>query len=190
MLSGTLTAASGSTIGPWTVSDSSIYRTHNTWGASGGLYFGMSGLSLGSNFKVDASGNLTASGASISGTITASSLYVGGNEIATQLNYLTNTVYSQLSALMSYVTAQGQYSGNLAGDTISVGTQGIIYAGTNSVGTAGLEVYGMNGLRLSSGGNVYLGAGGGGANGSITIGGGQVSIYASDGLYVNGKKVA
>lgn len=190
VLSGTLTAASGSTIGPWTVSDSSIYRTHNTWGASGGLYFGMSGLSLGSNFKVDASGNLTASGASISGTITASSLYVGGNEIATQLNYLTNTVYSQLSALMSYVTAQGQYSGNLAGDTISVGTQGIIYAGTNSVGTAGLEVYGMNGLRLSSGGNVYLGAGGGGANGSITIGGGQVSIYASDGLYVNGKKVA
>lgn len=189
-LSGTLTAASGSTIGPWTVSDSSIYRTHNTWGASGGLYFGTSGLSLGSNFKVDASGNLTASGASISGTITASSLYVGGNEIATQLNYLANTVYSQLSALMSYVTAQGQYSGNLAGDTISVGTQGIIYAGTNSVGMAGLEVYGMNGLRLSSGGNVYLGAGGGGTNGSITIGGGQVSIYASGGLYVNGKKVA
>lgn len=190
VLSGTLTAASGSTIGPWTVSDSSIYRTHNTWGASGGLYFGTSGLSLGSNFKVDASGNLTASGASISGTITASSLYVGGNEIATQLNYLANTVYSQLSALMSYVTAQGQYSGNLAGDTISVGTQGIIYAGINSVGMAGLEVYGMNGLRLSSGGNVYLGAGGGGTNGSITIGGGQVSIYASGGLYVNGKKVA
>ena len=89
VLSGTLTAASGSTIGPWTVSDSSIYRTHNTWGASGGLYFGTSGLSLGSNFKVDASGNLTASGASISGTIAASSLYVGGNEIATQLNFLT-----------------------------------------------------------------------------------------------------
>lgn len=189
VLSGTLTAASGSTIGPWTVSDSSIYRTHNTWGASGGLYFGTSGLSLGSNFKVDASGNLTASGASISGTITASSLYVGGNEIATQLNYLTQTVYSQLSALMGYVTASGQYSGNLVGNTIQVGTQGILYGSYNSQGNPGMEVYGSNGLRLTSAGNVYLGAQGGGSNGSITIGGGMVSIYAASGLYVNGTKV-
>ena len=144
-----------------------------------------SGLSLGSNFKVDASGNLTASGASISGTITASSLYVGGNEIATQLNYLTQTVYSQLSALMGYVTAQGQYSGNLAGNTVTVGSQGILYGSYNSQGNPGMEVYGSNGLRLTSAGNVYLG----GTNGSITIGGGMVSIYAESGLYVNGTKV-
>ena len=189
VLSGTLTAASGSTIGPWTVSDSSIYRTHNTWGAPGGLYFGTSGLSLGSNFKVDANGNLTASGANISGTITASSLYVGKNEIATQLDYLTQTVYSQLSALMGYVTASGQYSGNLVGDTVTVGSQGILYGSYNPQGDAGMEVHGSNGLRLTSAGNVYLGAQGGGTNGSITIGGGKVSIYASGGLYVNGTKV-
>ena len=190
VLSGTLTAGAMSRIGPWTVSQTSIYFLKNQLANAEGLYFGVSGLSVKDKFKVDAEGNLTATGVNVSGTVTASSLYVGGVDIATQLNYLANTVYSQLSALMSYVTAQGQYSGNLAGDTISVGTQGTIYAGTNSVGTAGLEVYGMNGLRLSSGGNVYLGAGGGGANGSITIGGGQVSIYASGGLYVNGTKVA
>ena len=190
VLSGTLTAAAGSTLGPWTVSDSSIYRTHNTWGQAGGLYFGTGGLSLGSNFKVDANGNLTASGASITGTITASSLYVGGMEIATQLSYLTNTVYSQLQALMNYVDTQGQYGGNLTGNTIVVGGgHGYLYAGTNTAGTTAFEVYGPYGLRLTANGNVYLGAGGGGTNGSITIGGGQVSIYASDGLYVNGNKI-
>lgn len=186
VLSGTLEAASGSTIGPWTVSDSSIYRTHNTWGASGGLYFGTSGLSLGSNFKVDASGNLTASGASISGTITASSLYVGGNEIATQLNYLTNTVYTQLSALMGYVTASGQYSGNLTGQDITVGGgYGRLYAGKNSEGSTAFEIYGLTGLRLITGMNVYISAG----SGSITIANNRVSINASDGLYVNGVKI-
>ena len=190
VLSGTLTAASGSTIGPWTVSDSSIYRTHNTWGASGGLYFGTSGLSLGSNFKVDASGNLTASGADITGTIRASSLYVGGSNIESELEYLTNTVYAQLQALMDYIDYSGQYSGNLVGNTIQVGTQGILYGSYNSQGSPGMEVYGSNGLRLTSAGNVYLGAQGGGTNGSITIGNGTVSIYAAAGLYVNGTKVA
>ena len=191
VLSGTLTAAAGSKIGPWTVSDSSIYRTHNTWGASGGLYFGTSGLSLGSNFKVDANGNLTASGATISGTITASSLYVGGTEIATQLNYLTSTVYQQLQALMNYIDVQGQYGGNLTGNVITVGGgYGYLYAGTNMAGTTAFEVYGTTGLRLTANGNVYIGAQGGGTNGSITVGGGQVSIYASAGLYVNGTKIA
>lgn len=190
VLSGTLTAASGSKIGPWTVSDSSIYRTYNTWGASGGLYFGTSGLSLGNNFKVDANGNLTASGASISGAITASSLYVGGNEIATQLNYLTQTVYTQLSALMNYVDAYGGYGGNLTGNTVTIGGgYGYLYAGTNTAGTTAFEVRGTTGLRLTSAGNVYIGAQGGGTDGSITIGGGMVSIYAASGLYVNGTKV-
>ena len=85
----------------------------------------------------------------------------------------------------SYVTASGQYSGNLVGNTIQVGTQGILYGSYNSQGNPGMEVYGSNGLRLTSAGNVYLGAQGGGSNGSITIGGVMVSIYAASGLYVN-----
>lgn len=189
VLSGTLTAGAMSRIGPWTVSQTSIYFLKNQLANAEGLYFGVSGLSVKDKFKVDAEGNLTATGVNVSGTVTASSLYVGGVDIATQLNYLANTVYSQLSALMSYVTASGQYSGNLVGNTIQVGTQGILYGSYNSQGNPGMEVYGSNGLRLTSAGNVYLGAQGGGSNGSITIGGGMVSIYAASGLYVNGAKV-
>lgn len=190
-LSGTLTAGSGSKLGPWTADGSSIYMTSGKWGADEGLYFGTSGLSVKNNFKVDSSGYLTANGATVSGTITASSLYVGGTDIATQLNYLSNTVYQQLSALMSYVNTAGQYGGNLTGNTIVVGGgYGYLYAGENTVGTTAFEVNGPHGLRLVAGSTMYLGAQGGNTNGSVTIGNGQVSIYASDGLYVNGTKIA
>lgn len=191
-LSGTLTAASGSVIGPWTVAEDSIYRTNKKWGASDGLYFGTSGLSLGSNFKVDASGNLTAGSASITGNITARSLYIYNastgvwTDVASQLNYLTNTVYTQLNALMGYVTASGQYSGNLTGQDITVGGgYGRLYAGKNSEGSTAFEIYGLTGLRLITGMNVYISAG----SGSITIANNRVSINASDGLYVNGVKI-
>lgn len=107
VLSGTLTAASGSTIGPWTVSDSSIYRTHNTWGASGGLYFGKSGLSLGSGFKVDASGAMTAKGATISGTINATDLQLGGVSVQTKLQ-----------AIMAQIDAITDSLGNVTGLTV------------------------------------------------------------------------
>lgn len=191
VLSGTLTAGSGSRLGPWVADASSIYMTSSTWGASNGLYFGTSGLSVKNNFKVDSDGNLTASGANVSGTITASSLYVGGTNIASQLNYLSNTVYTQLSALMNYVDTLGQYGGNLTGNAIVVGGgYGYLYAGSNTAGTTAFEINGPYGLRLMSNGNIYLGAQGGGANGSITIGNGQVSIYATGGLYVNGTKIA
>lgn len=191
VLSGTLTAGSGSKLGPWTADGSSIYMTSSTWGASNGLYFGTSGLSVKGNFKVDSNGNLTASGANVSGTITASSLYVGGTNIASQLDYLSNTVYTQLSALMNYIDYQGQYGGNLTGNMIVVGGgYGYLYAGSNTAGTTAFEINGPYGLRLMSNGNIYLGAEGGGTNGSITIGGGQVSIYASGGLYVNGTQIA
>lgn len=189
VLSGTLTAGSGSKLGPWTADTNSIYMTSSSWGASNGLYFGTSGLSVKGNFKVDANGNLTASGANVSGTISASSLYVGGTNIASQLNYLSNTVYTQLSALMNYIDYQGQYGGDLTGNIITVGGgYGYLYAGTNTAGTTAFEINGPYGLRLMSGGNIYASANGGAL--SITIGNGQVSIHATDGLYVNGTKIA
>lgn len=81
VLTGTLTAASGSKLGPWTVADSCIWRGSSTIGAVGGLYFGTSGLSVGSRFVVDSVGNATlvglkASSATIDGYITAYSLNV------------------------------------------------------------------------------------------------------------------
>lgn len=106
-LSGTLTAASGSVIGPWTVAEDSIYRTNKQWGASGGLYFGTSGLSLGSGFKVDASGAMTAKGATISGTINATDLQLGGVSVQTKLQ-----------AIMAQIDAITDSLGNVTGLTV------------------------------------------------------------------------
>ena len=78
-LTGTVTAAAGSSFGPWSISDSSIYRTDNTWGGAG-LYFGTNGLSIKSAFKVDSTGKLTATGADITGYIKASALLLNQNE--------------------------------------------------------------------------------------------------------------
>ena len=106
-LSGTLTAASGSVIGPWTVAEDSIYRTNKKWGASDGLYFGTSGLSLGSDFKVDASGAMTAKGATISGTINATDLQLGGVSVQTKLQ-----------AIMAQIDAITDSVGNVTGLTV------------------------------------------------------------------------
>ena len=64
-ISGTLTAGANSSIGPWTVTATSIYKgnaTHGTSG-SGNMYFGNSGLSISNTFLVDNAGNLSATGA-------------------------------------------------------------------------------------------------------------------------------
>lgn len=106
-LSGTLTAASGSVIGPWTVAEDSIYRTNKKWGASDGLYFGTSGLSLGSDFKVDASGAMTAKGATISGTINATDLQLGGVSVQTKLQ-----------AIMAQIDTITDSLGNVTGLTV------------------------------------------------------------------------
>lgn len=106
-LSGKLTAASGSVIGPWTVAEDSIYRTNKKWGASDGLYFGTSGLSLGSDFKVDASGAMTAKGATISGTINATDLQLGGV-----------SVQKKLQAIMAQIDAITDSVGNVTGLTV------------------------------------------------------------------------
>ena len=107
VLSGTLTAASGSVIGPWTVAEDSIYRTNKKWGASDGLYFGTSGLSLGDGFKVDASGAMTAKGATISGTINATDLQLGGVSVQTKLQ-----------AIMAQIDAITDSLGNVTGLTV------------------------------------------------------------------------
>ena len=56
VLSGKITAAADSTFGPWTISESSIFRTANEFGGSASMYFGTSGLSIKDKFKVDANG--------------------------------------------------------------------------------------------------------------------------------------
>ena len=69
-VTGTITAAAGSKIGPWDVSASAITYNNGSYGSTG-LYFGTSGISLGNKFKVSAAGVLECTGATVNGTLTA-----------------------------------------------------------------------------------------------------------------------
>ena len=111
VLSGKITAAADSTFGPWTISESSIFRTANEFGGSASMYFGTSGLSIKDKFKVDANGKLTCTGASISGAITATSLNVT-NAVVTGLRADDITagrcVCGRRAVMRSFRTRQGR----------------------------------------------------------------------------------
>ena len=61
VISGVLTAGANSSIGPWNVTSTSIYKEANTLGSSspGAAYFGDLGLSVGNKFTVEATGVAT-----------------------------------------------------------------------------------------------------------------------------------
>lgn len=76
--SGTITASAG-TIAVWTLSSSAIYKTSSTFGASNGMYFGSSGISITDKFKVTSSGAITSTSGNIGGwNIGTGSLYKDG----------------------------------------------------------------------------------------------------------------
>lgn len=79
-ISGKISAGANSTIGPWSVTATSIYKGNATMGSAttGAAYFGDNGLSITDKFKVTADGLLSATGASISGDINATYLNVSG----------------------------------------------------------------------------------------------------------------
>ena len=68
-ISGVLSAGANSTIGPWTITNSSIYKTNATWGnaTAGAAYFGNNGISITDKFKVSAAGELTATSGHVGG---------------------------------------------------------------------------------------------------------------------------
>lgn len=78
-VNGTLTAGAGSKIGPWSISDTAIWKVNSTHGSSaaGAAYFGDNGLSITNKFKVSAAGVLTATGADIKGKIEAEEGKIG-----------------------------------------------------------------------------------------------------------------
>lgn len=158
VLSGTVTAAAGSSFGPWTLSESSLYRTDNTWGGAG-LYFGTSGLSIKSAFKVDADGKLTATGADITGTVRANDLLIGSadegySSIKTQLRSLVDDV-AELSALAQTVSVD-RY-GTLTSLDLSIGSRGYISITGASTASTALELFSYGAVRIvADRGSVYL----------------------------------
>lgn len=157
-LTGQITAAAGSSFGPWSISESSIYRTDNTWGGAG-LYFGTSGLSIKSAFKVDADGKLTATGADISGTVKANDLLLGSaasgySSIKTQLQSLVDDV-AELSALAAAVSVD-KY-GSLTSLDLNIGNRGYISITGASTAYTAMELFSYGAVRiLADSGAVYL----------------------------------
>jgi hypothetical protein len=157
-LTGKITASAGSSIGPWSISESSIYRTDNTWGGEG-LYFGTSGLSIKSAFKVDADGKLTATGADISGTVKANDLLIGSadggySSIKTQLRSLVDDV-AELSALAATVSVD-KY-GTLTSLDLNIGNRGYISITGASTAFTAMELFSYGAVRiLADSGAVYL----------------------------------
>ena len=211
VLSGKITAAANSTFGPWTISESSIYRTANEFGGSASMYFGTSGLSIKDKFKVDANGKLTCSGADISGAITATSLNVTGASI-TGLTVDAANVTGELSASringgildfnnfsVNHLSASDITTGLLSADYIKLGGDMAVYDSLNSYSVGGwigytTGTYGGAGIHMQSGlGEVVATTSGAklcyGANTlSVTSGGAQTNCGLSAGgdLVVSG----
>ena len=187
-LSGTVTAAAGSSFGPWSISESSIYRTDNTWGGAG-LYFGTNGLSVQSAFKVDADGKLTATGADITGSIKASDLLLNQNgdytSIQTQLSSLIADV-QELTALAASVSTNAY--GALSSLDLNIGNKGWISITGASSAASAVELYSYGAVRIiAAAGDVYIQNGDDSAHVQIA-GSGAVSIKGTS-LTFNGASI-
>ena len=167
VLSGKITAAADSTFGPRTISESSIFRTANEFGGRASMYFGTSGLSIKDKFKVDASGKLTCTGASISGAITATSLNVtnavvtglradditAGNFSASRIN---GGILDFNNFSVDHLSASDITTGTLSADYIKLGGDMAVYSsllGSAVGGYLGYTTgdYGGAGIHLMSG---------------------------------------
>lgn len=156
-LTGTVTAAAGSSFGPWSISESSIYRTDNTWGGAG-LYFGTDGLSIKNAFKVDANGKLTATGADITGSIKASDLLLNQNgnytSIQMQLSSLIADV-QELTALAATVSTNTY--GGLDSLNLNIGNRGWLSITGASTASSAVELFSYGAVRImADSGSVYL----------------------------------
>lgn len=89
-ITGKITATSGQ-IGGFTIGSNAIYNNLSSFGGSqsSGVYLGTNGIQLGQRFKVDPSGNVTAT------RLTVDTLVIGGTNVsASTLNSRANSAYS------------------------------------------------------------------------------------------------
>lgn len=153
VLSGKITAAADSTFGPWTISESSIFRKANEFGGSASMYFGTSGLSIKDKFKVDANGKLTCTGAEIGGTINATDLKLDGTSIQTKLKQIMNEIEIITEGL---VTVGLEIAGtNFSDGKISTEAGSLNFTGSSSADYA-VELSSPAVRIKSTEGSVYL----------------------------------
>ena len=156
-LTGTVTASAGSSFGPWSISESSIYRTDNTWGGAG-LYFGTDGLSIKNAFKVDANGKLTATGADITGTIKASDLLLNQNGYYTSIQTQLSSLIADVQALTALAaTVSTNTYGGLDSLNLNIGNRGWLSITGASTASSAVELFSYGAVRImADSGSVYL----------------------------------
>jgi len=145
-IEGTLTAKAGSKIGPWNITDTSIWYGNQNYGNANGLYFGTSGLSLADKFKVSSAGAVTASNI----TITGGSLNINNTFKVSNTGALTATEAS----ITGTVNATSGTFGN-GTNKITIGTNNTsnsaIYYGKSNFNTNASGFYiGTNGIALGA----------------------------------------
>ena len=158
VLTGTLTAAAGSKLGPWNVTESSIWYGKSSYGAEGGLYFGTSGLSIGTKCKVDANG-----------VMSLNALKFGNVDVYDALLDLNEKV-DELMAWANMITLSGE---NVSMLDLLVGGDGLKITGASSAAYA-VDLSSGGAIRITAdSGNVYIAANGNyiqiGKSGTITF---------------------
>lgn len=158
VLTGTLTAAAGSKLGPWNVTESSIWYGKSSYGAEGGLYFGTSGLSIGTNCKINASG-----------VMSLNALKFGNVDVYDALLDLNEKV-DELMAWADMITLSGK---NVSMLDLLVAGDGLKITGASSAAYA-VDLSSGGAIRITAGsGNVYIESGGNyiqiGKSGTITF---------------------
>lgn len=152
----TLTATANGNIAGWNINSYCLYRTSFTWGNSTGMYFGSSGLSVRDKFKVDASGNLTATSATINGNITATSGFIGNGSSGFTIK--STSIYNGMSSLSSAAT--GIYLGtdgiSLGGGKFKVDKDGITTATSGIIGGWNITPDSMNRQFTANNKNYWL----------------------------------
>lgn len=158
VLTGTLTAAAGSKLGPWNVTETSIWYGKSSYGAAGGLYFGTSGLSIGTKCKVDANG-----------VMSLNALKFGNVDVYDALLDLNEKV-DELMAWADMITLSGKDVSML---DLLVSGDGLKITGASSAAYA-VDLSSGGAIRITAGsGNVYIESGGNyiqiGKSGTITF---------------------
>ena len=180
-LTGTVTAAAGSSFGPWSISESSIYRTDNTWGGAG-LYFGTDGLSIKNAFKVDASGKLTATGADITGSIKASDLLLNQNGSYTSIQMQLSSLIADVQELTALAaTVSTNTNGGLDSLNLNIGNRGWLSITGASTASSAVELFSYGAVRiLADSGSVYL---------ALSDNSAYIQIAASGEVSIKGKSL-
>ncbi len=148
---GAMTSTSG-TIGGWTITDNSLYRTNSAFKNANGMYFGTSGISIKNKFYVNSAGAMTAT----SGTIGNVSIKDDGSmEVGNSYGLLILGM-NAYTAIQFGKNGSGLSSLNYDGGALftgAVGVSGKLTCGKGVMITGAIDNTG----NITCGGDILLG---------------------------------